>query len=364
MKLSVRQFVDITNSLLSSNLESVVVEGEVAGFKINQNKYVFFDLKDTRDGTTVNIFMMLSRLTVPLEDGMKILVRGKPKLTDWGRFSLTVDAVQPVGDGNIRKAFEVLKARLATEGLFDEERKKTLSDVRAIRRIGVVSSTAAAGFIDFVKIMNARSGGHALIVANTVVQGVEAPGKLIRALERLDAMGDLDVIVILRGGGSADDLAAFNDEALVRAIAAARTPIVTGIGHEIDTTLADLAADLRASTPSNAAELLTFDVKYDIIRSWDMLGQIKDAFIGAVSGLSSGASDLRRQIGQALNGRLESFRHQLDGLGQFFAAVNPETVLAKGYALVRGSLAVGNQVEIETMEKIIKAEVKDVKKRK
>ena len=253
--LTPTEFLEVVNSTLECNYEAVTIEGEVASFKVNQGKWVFFDLKD--EESSVPCFMTLWALRQPLEDGMKVVVRGTPKVTKWGKFSFTVAAVAPVGEGSLKKAYEMLKKKLMAEGLFDVEKKRALP--KDLVRLGVISSVQAAGYADFIKIINARWGGIRVMVAHTQVQGLDAPDQIIRALRFFNERAEVQVIAILRGGGSADDLACFNDEKLVREIAGSRVPVITGIGHEVDESLCDLAADVRASTPSNAAELLTRD---------------------------------------------------------------------------------------------------------
>ena len=249
------EFLAVVNQTLEYAYSSVVIVGEVASFKVNQGKWVFFDLKD--EESSVGCFMTLWSLRQPIEDGMKVMVRGVPKVTKWGKFSFTVTQVQPVGEGSLKKAYEMLKKKLTAEGLFDVAKKRPLP--MDLTRIGVISSTQAAGYADFIKIINARWGGMKVLVAHTQVQGMDAPDQIIRALKYFNERDEVQVIAILRGGGSADDLSCFNDEALVREIAGSRIPVVTGIGHEVDESLCDLAADVRGSTPSNVAELLTHD---------------------------------------------------------------------------------------------------------
>ncbi|HEU0266070.1 MAG TPA: exodeoxyribonuclease VII large subunit, partial [Candidatus Saccharimonadaceae bacterium] len=263
LRYSVSDFIAIVNQTLDFAYPTVEIEGEVASFKVNQGKFVFFDLKDS--SSTVSCFMMVFQLRVPIEDGMKVIVTASPKLTNWGRFSLTVRTIRPSGEGSLKKSFELLKAKLDKEGLFAVERKRPLPTTP--RHIGVISSTGAAGYADFVKIVNARWGDMQIDVAHVQVQGEVAPEQMVRALKYFNQQEMLpEVIVLIRGGGSADDLSAFNDEPLVREIAASRVPVLTGIGHEIDVSLADLVADLAASTPSNAAELLVPD-RREVLRS-------------------------------------------------------------------------------------------------
>ena len=257
VKLTPSEFIAVVNQTLDYAYGSVMMEGEVASFKVNQGKWVFFDLKDKE--SSVPCFMTLYQMRIPLEDGMKVIVRGVPKVTKWGKFSFTVQAVQPVGEGNLKKAHEILKKKLTDEGLFDPKKKRGLP--KDLTSLGVISSTQAAGYADFIKILNARWGGVKIKVAHTQVQGLDAPDQIIRALRYFNRRDDVQAIAIIRGGGSLDDLSCFNDELLVREVAASKIPIIVGIGHEVDESLVDLAADVRASTPSNAAELLVPDRK-------------------------------------------------------------------------------------------------------
>ena len=363
--LQVSEAIDLINQTLDYAYPVLVVEGEVSSFKVNQNKYVFFDLKD--ESGTLSCFMMVYALRTALEDGMRVRVEAQPKITQWGKFSLTVRQVQPVGEGSLKRAFTLLQARLEKEGLFDPTRKRSLPRIPS--RIGVISSTQAAGYADFIKIVNARWGGVDVEVANVTVQGSTAPTQIVRALEYFNQSADLpDVIAIIRGGGSSDDLAAFNDEPLVRAIAASRTPVVTGIGHEIDTSLADLAADVRAATPSNAAQLIVPDrtemiavVERDVVRMIRRYEQRLMTMRETVHDQLSHVERLVRRRFDALHSR-----HEQQTL--LLRQLDPRAVLARGYSLLRdGSgrivtrVASGDAVEIETKHMLIQAEVTHVK---
>ncbi len=354
LKLSVSDFIAITNQTLEYAYPLVEVEGEVASFKINQGKFVFFDLKDA--GASVGCFMMVFQLRVPIEDGMKVIVTATPKLTQWGKFSLTVKAIRPSGEGSIKKSFELLKAKLDQEGLFAPERKRLLPQIP--RHIAIISSPQAAGYADFIKILNDRWGGLRVDVAAVTVQGADAPDQIIRALNYFNTQEELpEVIVIIRGGGSADDLSAFNDEQLVRAIAASRVPTLTGIGHEVDTSLSDLAADVRAATPSNAAQIIVPD-RHDIIRTVHMRVQ------SLVPRMSNLVDQLRVQLEGKIDDAAETIerhiadeRNQLAQTRRLLAEFDPARVLERGYALIRGRLRVGESIEIETTRAIIGAKV-------
>ncbi|MBR2997033.1 exodeoxyribonuclease VII large subunit [Candidatus Saccharibacteria bacterium] len=335
---TVSQLLDSLNRTLKGTFPRVTIEGEVISFKVNQGKWVFFDLKD--EESSVNCFMPLWDLHIPLEDGMKVILEAEPKLTKWGKFSLTVKKIQPRGQGNIKKAFDLLKEKLEKEGLFDQAKKRPIPT--PLTTIGVISSTDAAGYADFIKIINARWGGLKIKVYHTQVQGLDAPAQIVQALDYFNQKNDVDIIAIMRGGGSVDDLAAFNDEVLTRKIAASKIPVITGIGHEVDISLADLAADIRASTPSNVAELLTPD----------RAAQIREI------------DNLTDNIYREIITRIDNLASQVDHQKHLLELLNPDKVLKRGYAIISGKIAVGNIVKITTHTQNIKAEIKEVKNAK
>lgn len=355
LRLSVSDFIALTNQTLEYAYPSVEVEGEVASFKVNQGKYVFFDLKDA--GGTIGCFMTVWQLRVPIEDGMKVVVTATPKLTQWGKFSLTVREVRPSGEGALKKSFELLKEKLHKEGLFAPARKRSLPE--SPKHVAVISSTGAAGYADFVKILDDRWGGVKVDVAHVQVQGTGAAEQIIAALKYFNEQDKLpEVIVVVRGGGSADDLSVFNDEPLVRAIAASRIPVLTGIGHEVDESLADLVADVRAATPSNAAQLLVPDRK-EVVRSvHQQLVYAADNMQRKLDEAGREVLSLRVLAGDAFDRQYRSTTQELDSLRKTLAQLDPNTVLRRGYAIVRGHTGVGSLLEIETQRAIIKAEVK------
>lgn len=360
IRLSVSDFIAVTNQTLEYAYPSVEVEGEVASFKINQGKFVFFDIKDA--GGSVGCFMTVWQLRVPIEDGMKVIVTATPKLTQWGKFSLTVRAVRPSGEGAIKKSLELLKAKLENEGLFSEDRKRKLPTVP--EHVAVISSTQAAGYADFIKIIDDRWGGLQVDVGHVQVQGEVAPDQIIRAINYFNAQETLaEVLVIIRGGGSADDLSAFNDERLVRAIATSRIPTLVGVGHEVDESLADLAADVRASTPSNAAQILVPD-RHEIIRAvryqvQSLLPRVESTIEQQVMIVRTNLSDILEKT----NEHIDTYADKTTAIRNVLAQLNPETVLARGYALLRGVQKIGQIIEVETNQTIMKAEVRNVKRK-
>ena len=376
------EFIAVVNQTLEYAYSPALVTGEVASFKINQGKWVFFDIKD--EESSISCFMSVWSLRVPLEDGMKVVVSGVPKLTKWGKFSFTVENVKPVGEGSIKKAYELLKKKLTAEGLFDVSRKREIPE--NLVKLGVISSTDAAGYTDFIKIINARWGGMKVSVAHTQVQGMDAPDQIIRALKYFNERSDVQMIAILRGGGSADDLSCFNDEQLVREIAASKIPVITGIGHERDESLADLAADVRASTPSNVAEMLTKDRNEEKMKLMKTMNRTNQVLLQAVERASENNTGRVKRICDGINTKyiepmiknnaekiddcLKVIKDAFDKVQNILQqrikvldVLNPEKVLSQGYAILSGKISPGEMIKITTAKQEIDATIKNIKER-
>ena len=354
---SVSDFIATSNDIFEKSFPSVLIEGEISSFKVNQNKFVFFDLKD--EESVLGCFMTVWQLHFPLEDGMKVIAQVKPKLTNWGKFSLTVEKITPKGEGSLKKSLEILKEKLTREGLFDESRKRRIP--QDLQKVVVISSTQAAGYADFIKIINERWGGLKIIVAHTQVQGMAASDQIIRAIDFLNSQSELpDVIAIIRGGGSADDLAVFNDEKLVRAVANSRVPIITGIGHEIDQSLCDLAADFAASTPSNVAQILTPN-KFDEMRFLrSKILRTNDLLLSKIAELKKTNREKNQEIRDRILQNILDQKREIQAKKRILESYNPQNILAKGYALISGEIATGKEITIKTIDKTITAEVKNV----
>lgn len=361
---SVAQAVAIFNQILDTAVPLVEVVGEVANFKVSQGKWVFFDLKDQE--CLLSCFMPVYQLRVAVEDGMQVQVLARPNVTKWGKFSLTVQSIRPVGKGSIKKSFELLRRKLADEGLFDDERKRTLPYLP--QHIGVISSVDAAGYRDFIKIITARLGGLRIDIISTLVQGVEAPDQIIAAIRQFNQLADPpEVLAIIRGGGSRDDLVAFDDEQLVRAIAASRIPTIVGVGHEIDTTLADLVADQRASTPSNAAEVLVPDWQELMTQLEGQLSYMTQVVTHQLATRRTALASTAERLGELIRYQLQVEQNRLGSLKQALQAYDPQAVLRRGYAMLWDSghrlakqFKTGDKLLIETTDKLIKTEVRDV----
>jgi exodeoxyribonuclease VII large subunit len=258
--MSVSEVIAQINVMLRQGFPSVWVRGEVSGFRgPAASGHCFFSLKDEAGGATLRVKIFASdyrRIPFTLEEGLLVLARGAPDVyPERGELSLRIVEIQPSGIGALQLAYEQLKARLAAEGLFDPAKKRALPLLP--RRIGVVTSRQGAALRDILKVLDVRYPNAHVTLYPASVQGASAPGEIVRALRAFSRVpGSADVVILARGGGSKEDLAAFNDEAVVRAVAASQVPVVSAVGHEVDVTLTDLAADVRAATPSQAAEIV------------------------------------------------------------------------------------------------------------
>lgn len=254
--LSVAEFNTIVDRYLKEGIGQVTIRGEVSGFKVSQGKFAYFDIKDA--ASVLNCFAMAFRLDFPIEDGQEVAVTGTPGIhVKSGRYSLTVQSIQLHGEGSLQKAFEALKKKLELEGLFDASHKRVLP--RFPERIGIITSGNGAAINDILKVVNGRWGGLTMSLVPVAVQGQNAPSELVSAVDYFNQHHPVDVIIFGRGGGSLEDLQAFNSERVAQAIFASRIPIISGVGHEHNTSICDLVADVRAATPSNAAEIAVPD---------------------------------------------------------------------------------------------------------
>ncbi|MCA9325353.1 exodeoxyribonuclease VII large subunit [Candidatus Saccharibacteria bacterium] len=332
VELSVSQFVALHNQVLEYTMPEVVIVGELSSFRISKNKWVYFDLKD--DEATVKFFGTVFQLPGPLEDGMLLRVRGRPRVHPQFGFSVTIENITPAGEGTIKRAADLLQRKLQAEGLFDLARKRPLPYPPT--RIGIVASKESAAYADFMKIINVRWSGLDISLINVQVQGEIAPGQIADAVAQFNQLPEPpEVLILTRGGGSAEDLWAFNTELVTRAVAGSRIPTLVAIGHEVDVSLAELAADVRASTPSNAAELLVPDkraVKQSLTANRQHLQQsLQQVFKHAKTLLEQA----RRQLHQTLEHSIRRSRASLELKQQVLQLLNPQVILQKGYVMVR-----------------------------
>jgi len=330
--LAPAEFVVLLNQTLEFAYPQVTVEGELSGFRVSKNRWVYFDLQD--DQASVKFFGSVYNLPGPLEDGMKLRVVGSPRLHPRFGFSINIQSITPAGEGSIKKAFQLLQAKLEKEGLFALERKRPLPAFPT--RVGLVTAAGSAAYADFVKILNERWGGLEIDFVDVFVQGQQAPGQITAALELLNKSSNLpDVIVITRGGGSLDDLAAFNDERVVRAVAASRAPTLVAVGHEVDFSLAELAADVRASTPSNAAQMLVPDRRAELASLAGLRQNLKHQLLAKQSHLVNELKLAGQALQNLLRQRLQAEIHSLESARRLLALFDPAAALKRGYAIVR-----------------------------
>jgi exodeoxyribonuclease VII large subunit len=332
VELGVSDFVALLNQTMEYAYPSVIITGELANLRVSKNRWVYFDLKD--DNASVKFFGMIYQLPGPLEDGMLLKVRGTPKLHQLYGFSVTVMNIQPAGEGTIKRAAELLQAKLNAEGLFDLTRKRSLP--YPPQRIGLIASKQSAAYADFMKILDARWQGVLVEHIDVQVQGEPAPAQIVQAIEEFNRLSSPpDVLVLIRGGGSPEDLAAFSTEQVTRAVASSRIVTLVAIGHEVDICMAELAADQRASTPSNAAELLVPDRQQVIAELLSKAERLQQLGSRVVDRAHQRLSEQRAFVNQLIETRLEQDQVRLAGKRKLLVALSPEAILQRGYALIR-----------------------------
>jgi exodeoxyribonuclease VII large subunit len=343
---------------LDYRLQDVWVQGEISNLSRPSSGHVYFTLKDS--GAAIKCAMWRTSVTPNvqrLREGDAILAHGKISVYEvQGAYQLYVDAIQAAGVGDLYQQFELLKAKLQAEGLFEPNRKRALPEV--VHAIGIVTSPTGAALQDMLNIIRRRWPLLHVVLSPTPVQGDDTPPKISAALERLYQRDDLDAIIIARGGGSIEDLWCFNDERVARTIARSPVPTISGVGHEVDFTIADFVADLRAPTPSAAAELITPDqeevrstlgdyaatldaIMSDRIRQSRLRVQLNERALTHLSPRVKLANARQRldetgsKMQDALLHGLVFRRERVKSLSAQLNAYNPLNVLARGYAVVR-----------------------------
>ncbi len=357
--LSVTQLNEYLKMVLDGDrlLSNVFVRGEISNFKLYSSGHAYFTLKDDSGQLKSVMFRSYcSRLIFKPEDGMRVIAHGRVSVYESsGQYQLYVDDLQPDGAGSLAMRFEQLKRKLAAEGLFDESRKRPLPPMP--RRIGVITSPSGAAVHDIINVLGRRFPAAEMILYPSEVQGAQAPAQLISGVEFFSMTGIVDVIILGRGGGSAEDLWAFNDEYLARAVASCVIPVISAVGHESDFTICDFVADRRAPTPSAAAELAVPDMG-------EILRGLANTRAGLQTLMQKRITQERRFLGQITASRLfsrpeqmlDNFRMRLDereatldrAVGQTLLqkrqstasiagklqALNPLSILSRGYATV------------------------------
>lgn len=367
LTFTVSEFVAVFNQTINYAYPNVIIEGELSSLRVNKNRWVYFDLKD--DEAIASFFGTSAQLPGPIEDGMMVRVRGVPVLHSKYGFNINVISIKPTGEGSIKRAAKLLEAKLRAEGLFDITRKRKIP--YPIDRIGLITSAESAAFHDFIKIIGERWGGLEVLVADVQVQGENAPQQIARAIEEFNAQATpVDALVIIRGGGSVEDLSAFNSEIITRSVALSRIPTVLAIGHEIDVSLAELAADIRGSTPTHAAEILVPDKKQisnNLIQLKTHLDRFTNDYVGK---LREDVVGLQKDLINSFELNLQNWHQKLFSHKLLLEALNPSGVLKRGYAIIKkqGQIVTSGKnlvnedlVEIQLVDSEITALVKGVK---
>ncbi len=289
--LSVSQLTRLITGVLEENFEHVWVEGEVSNLATPASGHLYFTLKDAGAQIRCVLFRASARvLKFMPKDGMRLILRGRVSLFAMrGEYQLIAEYLEPQGIGALQMAFLQLKERLSKEGLFDEKRKRPIPTLP--QRVGIVTSPTGAAIHDILNVLDRRFANIHILLAPVKVQGEGAAGEIAAAIRDCNLYARLDVLIVGRGGGSIEDLWAFNEEVVARAIAASRIPVISAVGHEVDLTISDLVADLRASTPSAAAELV----------------------ISSKADLNSSLESLELRLERAMAGRLSDLRGRLRG---------------------------------------------------
>ena len=298
---TVSQLTHRIRNVLEETLGSVWVTGEVSNFRRPASGHCYFTLKD--EGAQISVVMwrgLAAALKFQIADGLSLIAKGELTVYEpRGQYQIVLRRAEPLGAGALQLAFLQLKEKLAAEGLFDESRKKPLPGIP--NRIGIVTSPTGAAIRDMLNVILRRWPAARILVIPSRVQGREAAPEIASAIETANAMADLDVLIVGRGGGSLEDLWPFNEEVVARAIAASRIPVVSAVGHETDYTIADFAADVRALTPTDAGTLVVPD-RRELVRS---------------------VASLAERLGQALLGRSARARERLAALGRSYALRRP-----------------------------------------
>jgi exodeoxyribonuclease VII large subunit len=343
--------------MLRDAFPRVTIEGEISNWRVSPAGHAYFKLRD--DQATLSAVMFrsaLGRSRVSPEDGMRVLARGPVDVyAPQGNYQIRVESLREVGVGDLHLAFLRLKEKLEKEGLFAPERKRPIP--RLPRCVGVVTSPRGAAIRDILNVLHRRFANVHVIIAPVRVQGAEAPGEIVEAIRSLNAFGDVDVMIVGRGGGSLEDLMAFNDERVARAIVASEIPVISAVGHEIDFSIADFVADLRAPTPSAAAELVVEEQDALLERLRDLHGRLARASrhtlqearlrlealaeshaltqpLARIQAWMQRVDDLEGTMARSLRLALAGARGRWEPMDEALRALDPTAVLARGYSVV------------------------------
>ncbi|MBI4411979.1 MAG: exodeoxyribonuclease VII large subunit [Deltaproteobacteria bacterium] len=341
--------------LLEDNFPTLWLSGEISNFRSPSSGHFYFTLKDETSQIPAVMFRGSNHsLKFNLEDGLEVIVHGRITVYEpRGQYQIVVDTAEPKGLGALQLAFEQLKKKLEAEGLFDEKHKKPVPELPA--KVGIITSSKGAALHDMVTILTRRFPNIGILINPVRVQGEGSAEEIAQAIAEMNARDDIDVIIVGRGGGSLEDLWAFNEEIVVRTIFESDIPVVSAVGHETDYTLADLVADLRAPTPSAAAEMAVPEKEELLATLAQYRSGLKFAIRQFLKGSAERVSFFRRQIrdprriledfkiriddlsfraGQAQKRNLRELRLRIDGIRRNLESLSPHAPLKRGYSLV------------------------------
>ena len=392
--LTVSALTFVLKDVVESAFPHVWVSGEISNFMRAGSGHVYFTLKDDAAQLKAVIWRTTAqRIRFDLRDGMDVIVAGGIQVYEArGQHQLVVEQLQPKGIGPLELAFRQLQQKLAAEGLFAPDRKRPLP--RFPRRIALITSPTGAAVRDMIQVLTRRWTRANIVVVPVAVQGDQAAGQIAAALRRVHTIPDVDVVICGRGGGSLEDLCAFNEEVVARAIHACRVPVVSAVGHEVDVTIADLVADRRALTPSEAAELVVplesdVQIELDLIRQRLMSSLRQQSQrsrlrldslasrrcfarpLDRIHDLSSKLDDLEARLKRGVRRAVETSRQQLHSLAASLNALSPLAVLDRGYSLTKrvsdgelihdaSTVAVGDQISTLLAQGSIISEVRAI----
>ena len=374
--VSVTQLNEYISRVLSTDplLGNIRVTGEITNLKYHSSGHIYFSIAD--ENSKINCFFPSSyvkSLQIALSDGLKVIINGYINVyKKGGTYTLFVRSVESCGEGDLSAAFEMLKKKLDAEGLFAKEHKKRIPAFP--HKIGIVTSETGAALQDILKIIKARTSLVDIVIFPVLVQGPEAAADIASTLDMINAsFEDIDTLIVGRGGGSAEDLQAFNEECLARAIYRSKIPVISAVGHEIDFTIADFVADMRAETPTAAAETAVPDMKelrrkIELYREnlvADMRGKIKLDKLTAENYLLEMQSSMRSILASA--------EHKMEKLSLILEENNPKNILAKGYSLMQtpagevissvSAVETGGEYEISLSDGTVRVKAMEIYKR-
>lgn len=392
--LTVTEINLLIKNLLEENLEKVWVKGEISNFSCPSSGHIYFTLKDEANQIKVAFFKSNNRFfQSKLQDGKEVLVFGKITIySKRSEYQIIAEEIQIFGEGDLLLEFEKLKKKLSEEGLFDEIRKRPIP--RFPDKIGIITSATGAVINDMIKIINRRYRAVRLIIYPAMVQGDEAAPQIIEGIKYFNLRKDIDVIVLARGGGSIEDLWAFNDENLARVIYASRIPVISAVGHEVDFTISDFVADLRAPTPSAAAELAVPDtgelldklknynktlygIMVHLLKSYNdkLIGYEKNSVFKKIFNFYDEYIQILDEylinLNKAITNFLKNTEEKVKFIFEKIKLLNPYSILRKGYSVVFNDVGeiIKNSDEVEKGEDVtiklyqgeLKANVKEIK---